>query len=224
MTCVIGLLCGDRVIFGADSAGTRPEALDQFRFKTSKSFQNGPYVFGCAGSFRLMQIVQHCFEPPEPDWDRLEKFMARDFSSALRECLKEQGWLEQLDERDSATGGELLVSVGGRLFLSTSDFGMLEPENEYCAIGCGGPYAIGALYATTDIDPPIDARERVTLALQAAQEFNAGVREPFMIEEYDVPKLKVILAPTHVRDEKEAEQTVKKVKRGPKKKTNQITA
>lgn len=221
MTCVIGLLCEDRVIFGADSAGTRLEALEQFRFKTSKSFQNGPYVFGCAGSFRLMQIVKHCFEPPEPDWDRLEKFMARDFSASLRECLKEQGWLEQLDERDSATGGELLVSVGGRLFLSTSDFGMLEPENDYCAIGCGGPCAIGALYATASLDPPLDARERVTLALQAAQEFNAGVREPFVIEEYEHPRFKVFLTPIHVREDRSVEE-VKKAKRKTKKNESAI--
>jgi ATP-dependent protease HslVU (ClpYQ) peptidase subunit len=224
VTCVIGLLCGNRVIFGADSAGTQPGTLDQARFRTSKSFTNGPYVFGGAGSYRMIQIVEHCFEPPEPDWDKLERFMAHDFADSLRESLKEHGWLEQLDERDSASGGELLVSVGGRLFLAEPDFSILEPEQNYYAIGYGAPYAIGALHATAALDPPIEARERVMIGLRAAQEFNAGVREPFVIEEYDLPKLKLILAPTHVREEKEGAEVTKKVRRGPKKKTDQITA
>lgn len=224
MTCVVGLLCDNRVIFGADSAGTREDTLDQHRYRTSKSFTNGPYVFGCAGSFRMMQIVEHCFEPPEPEWDRLERFMAREFPAALRESMKEHGWLEQLDERDMATGGELLVSVGGRMFLVQQDFSAIEPDRDYHAIGCGGPFALGSLHATAALDPPLDAKERVRLALESAQEFSAAVREPFFIEEYDVPKLKVILAPTHIRAEKEVPQEVKKVHRGPKKKPKQITA
>jgi len=197
--------------------------METTRLKTSKSFQNGPYVFGVAGSFRMMQILEHCFEPPEPDWDNLERFMARDFSTALRECLKEYGWLEQLDERDSATGGEALVSIGGRLFYVQQDLSAIEPESDYYAIGCGAPYALGSLHTTATLDPPLEAETRVRLSLAAAQEFNAAVREPFVIENYKVPELQVVLVPTRARAEKPPEQEVRKVTRRPKKKPQVVS-
>jgi hypothetical protein len=46
------------------------------------------------------------------------------------------------------------------------------------ACGCGEAYAIGAMYATPGMAP----RDRVALALRAAEENSAGVRGPFVIE------------------------------------------
>jgi hypothetical protein len=62
------------------------------------------------------------------------------------------------------------------------------------ACGCGESYAKGALFATAAIatDPvrlglltlpaqPIDPKQRVTNALQAAEAMSAGVRGPFTV-------------------------------------------
>ncbi|MEO3924086.1 hypothetical protein ABGB07_09550 [Micromonosporaceae bacterium B7E4] len=47
-------------------------------------------------------------------------------------------------------------------------------------MGCGSEIALGALFATarTSMSP----KRRVTVALEAAERFSAGVRGPFLVE------------------------------------------
>lgn len=47
------------------------------------------------------------------------------------------------------------------------------------AVGCGDQIARGALYGT-QMQPP---KERIRIALEAAERFSAGVRGPFIILE-----------------------------------------
>lgn len=57
MTCIVGLVDGDRVILGGDSAGIAGWHL-QLR-ADEKVFRNGPYAIGFTTSFRMGQILRY---------------------------------------------------------------------------------------------------------------------------------------------------------------------
>jgi ATP-dependent protease HslVU (ClpYQ) peptidase subunit len=173
MTAIVGLAHNSRVYVGGDSAG-----VDGFSLVVradTKVFHNGPYLFGFTTSFRMGQLIRHALVPPEPDGS-LDKFMSTTFIDAVRSCLKEGGWARK--ESDREEGGTFLVGILGRLFVVYDDYQVGQAAAGYAAVGCGAELALGALFATegTDMKP----RRRVTLALQAAERFSAGVRGPFI--------------------------------------------
>lgn len=63
MTCIVGLVHGDTVYMGADSAGV--SGLDLRLRKDSKVFLRGEFVMGFTTSFRMGQLLQHKFVPPQ---------------------------------------------------------------------------------------------------------------------------------------------------------------
>lgn len=174
MTVIAGLVDSGSVLIGGDSAGIGGYQLTVRR--DSKTFTNGPYVFGFTSSFRMGQIIRHAFTPPEPTGD-LEAFMCTAFVDELRKALRDGGWarIEQAQEQ----GGCFLVGVSGRLFKVDGDFQVGEALDGFDAAGCGDDLALGALYATADSG--LAAEDRLMLALRAAERFSAGVRGPFSL-------------------------------------------
>ncbi|MFI0576169.1 hypothetical protein [Streptomyces tendae] len=175
MTAIVGLVHEGTVIIGGDSAGVSGYSLtvraDQ------KVFATGPYVMGFTSSFRMGQLLRWAFEPPEPDTEQLERFMATTFVDAVRETLKAGGWLKK--DSDQEEGGVFLVGVAGRLFTVLQDFQVGEAADGYAAAGCGDDIAIGALYATAKLG--MEPAARLACALSAAERFSAGVRGPFTL-------------------------------------------
>jgi len=82
------------------------------------------------------------------------------------------------DVSSFAEDGEILVAVRGRLLHIQNNYQVIEYASNYTAIGSGRDFALGALYSTS-----FSARNRVEMALEAAQEFDEGTRGPFIIEE-----------------------------------------
>jgi hypothetical protein len=98
------------------------------------------------------------------------------FIDSLRETLKRGGYART--ESGAEAAGEFLVGYMGRIFKVCSDYQVAENVVPFDAVGCGADLALGALYATNGADPDV----RVTMALQAAEAFSAGVRGPFLFE------------------------------------------
>lgn len=103
-------------------------------------------------------------------------FMTVDFINAVRSCLKEGGFAER--EKDAERAGEFLVGYEGRLFGIHSDYQVAEMADGYAACGCGHEIALGALFAASGLS----AKDRLKIALEAAERFSAGVRGPFCFE------------------------------------------
>ncbi len=180
MTCIAGLVDEDNKIYIAgDSAAVGNLSLT-IR-KDRKVFRNGDFLIGFTTSFRMGQLLQHTFKPPEcPSWDEehtIERYMATTFVDAVRDCFKAGGFAQKNSEQES--GGMFLVGFQGRLFCIFSDYQVGEALDGYDAIGCGSDIALGVLYATPTMKP----KKRLELALQAAEHHSAGVRLPFIIEE-----------------------------------------
>lgn len=175
MTCIAAIAHGNKVYIGGDSAGVGGYSLSVRADR--KVFRNDDMVMGFTSSFRMGNLLQHSLKVPRhhPD-DDLHKFMVTDFIDAVRACLKAGGYASKSNETEA--GGVFLVGYKGRLFCVDEDYQVGENMDGFAAVGCGADIALGSLWSTKSRQP----RDRVRLALEAAERFSAGVRGPFHIE------------------------------------------
>lgn len=158
---------------GGDSAGINGWSLTVRA--DEKVFTLGPFVMGFTTSFRMGQLLRYNLQvgPPAVGCED-ERFMATTFIDAVRATLKSGGYSGMHDGQES--GGEFLVGYKGRLYHVCSDYQVGRSATGYAAVGSGDRVALGALYATTQLAPD----ERIQIALDAAEQFSAGVRGPFV--------------------------------------------
>lgn len=178
MTCVAGLIGADGAVWmGGDSAGVSD--WDLMVRKDPKVFRLGDALVGFSTSFRMGQLVQYGLVlPPYDSSTDLFGYMVSEVVGALRKILREGGFLKKTEDREE--GGIFLVALRGRLFRIDSDLQVGETTSGYDAIGCGAPYAIGALHAM-EATGPDDPCKRLTMALEIAEAHSAGVRGPYHI-------------------------------------------
>ena len=175
MSCVAAVVENGKVWMGADFAASDGE--DMVTLTNRKAFFNGPYLIGAVGSMRMTQLLQYKLEPPvykDPKVP-LIKFMATKFIEAVRRTFNVGGFMAQQDEHSST--GIFLVAFKGHIFRFEGDFQVFERVDGFEAIGCGSPYALGALSVT----PDDSAKPRLEKALMAATYFSAHVRKPYLI-------------------------------------------
>lgn len=174
MTCIVGYAKDGKTYLGGDSAGV--SGLDITARKDKKVFNNGEFVMGFTSSFRMGQILQYVFTPPEVNNDDLMAYMVKDFIPAIRKVFKDEGYSEISSNREK--GGCFLVGLRGRLFQIDSDFQVGEPIDPYAAVGCGESFALGA-FAALEEEEKMKPKDRLKIALKAATKFSGGVMEPF---------------------------------------------
>lgn len=182
MTCIVGLEHKGKVYIGGDSAGTG--GYHQVIMAEPKVFKRGRFVIGYTTSFRMGQLLQHTLKVPawRSEWaDNLPGFMVSKFIPAVRTCLRDGGFLKT--DSEVIKGGTFLVGYRGNLFVVESDMQVGRIADGYYAVGCGMELALGSMHTTsTSLDPfEQDPRHRITLALEAAEHFSAGVSGPFTV-------------------------------------------
>jgi len=183
MTCIVGITDGKNIFVGGDSAGVANLDLtvraDQKVFiRTDES--GVQWAFGFTTSFRMGQLIQYDLILPKKEKGSrgdLHQFMVKKFIPALRTCLKDGGW--QAKDKDREQGGTFVVGVLGKLFFIDGDYQVVIPKTSYTAVGSGKNVALGALYALSGSEQ--SPKQKITIALKAAESFNIGVRGPFKI-------------------------------------------
>ena len=177
MTCVIGMIEGDKVYMGADSAGVAGLALTVR--KDPKVFINGDYLIGYTSSFRMGQLLMYASLPKVKKEDQKDifKFMVQDFIPRVRSYLNAGGYSNISNNVE--TIGVFLVGVKGHLFRIEEDLQVAESHSLYESVGCGAPFALGAFHAMRRL--AMDDRLRVLRALAAAEAHSTGVRRPFTV-------------------------------------------
>ena len=154
-----------------DGGGTLTVRADE------KVFIKGKMVIGFCGSFRLRDLIQYSFEIPKHARKvPVEEYMRTAFVNALRKCFAEGGYTEKKDNVEEFSGN-IIVAYRGRVFEVECDFNVCEPRLPFHAIGSGADAAFGSLFSTKKDQP----KRRLTMALSAASERNAGVKRPFTI-------------------------------------------
>jgi ATP-dependent protease HslVU (ClpYQ) peptidase subunit len=180
MTCIVAIKKDGIVYMGADSAGIFSCSFDLMVRNDPKIYQVGEFLFGFTGSFRMGQLLGYSMpklikEEAMP----IHQFMVTTFIDTVRQVLKDGGFASKKDENES--GGTFLVGYRGHLFCVEGDYQVGEVAQDYCAVGCGAQIALGSLCTSSYHDLLIDEPEqRLRIALEAAQEFSAGVRAPFI--------------------------------------------
>ena len=179
MTCVIALIENGIGYLGGDLAATRQNF--QVTRKDPKVFMNGQFGIAVCGSIRMHDLLKYVWTAPT--WREseitIEKFMRNDFIESLKTCFKSKGFGNTKETEDSMNSSFIVV-VAGHIFIIEQDFQVGEPDLNYYADGSGFAYALGSLYSTTTDTSP---KERIMLALAAAESFAPGVRSPFTIIE-----------------------------------------
>ncbi len=176
MTCIVGIQKDGEVYLGGDSAGVHGGTYEIESRTHPKVFANEEFVMGFTSSFRMGQLLQYGFTPPEhsPRKDDM-KYLVCDFVDAIRELYKQKGYLEKHNEIE--TGGIFLLGYRGKLYKIEDDFQVGHVTDGFSACGCGSHFALGSLYTTAadDLEPAV----KLHMALQTATKFSAGVRGPF---------------------------------------------
>lgn len=135
---------------------------------------------GFNGAFCVGDLLQYelSFSPPT---ENPKRWIRTSFLPSIRDAAKAND--VDLDESD------IMVGVLGHLFIvQCSDYSVLEPPPlakrgrlRAYAIGMGGPWAMGALYALRSSD--LTQQQIATEALEASARYCSGVRAPFRFVE-----------------------------------------
>lgn len=184
MTCIVGIIDKEnkKVIMGGDSASVIPKSSFRRHITSEKIFKVNGFLFGCCGSFRAMQLLQHklSFAVPDKILDPQEYIIIY-IIPEIRALFKNYGVLEEND--GGADHGEVFfIAYEDKLFRVDVDFQVMEYRDGYDAIGSGSRFALGSLHTTEGTAYfRKEIKERVTRALEAAEHFNGGVVKPFYI-------------------------------------------
>lgn len=179
MTCIIGLSEDNKVYMGGDSASAASDSWICRPTAIEKVFHQPPFLFGCATSFRMMQLLRYQL-PSIPEQDYVgsdEEYLVREFINPVRELFKEHGYAKVKDNEEE--GGVFLVGYRGQLYRIGFDFQVNSCRDGLRTLGCGAELALGAMKALEHFPP----RERIERSLEIAAYFSGGVMPPFVIEE-----------------------------------------
>ena len=196
MTCIVGLEAnnkGERTVFlGGDTLGTNDSIQEQYALSKVFAIPTGKrtLLLGYCGTFRNGQILQHALPDIEithsPGFSD-EKFLAMEFSVAVRYVLKEHGHRhEEIGGREEVEA--MIVAYNGRIYRFNEDLAFLRPLPKknpqgtlisHASIGSGHQPAKGALVALDQYE--LDPETLVLKALKAAEVVVPSVSGPFKI-------------------------------------------
>lgn len=180
MTCIVGLVYGDELFMGADSAGV--SNYDITLRKDPKVFKRNGILFGYTSSFRMGQLLRYSFKIPEQKEGVSDfEYLCTDFIDSLMQCFEEKNYSRI--SNNEASGGVFLIGLNKKLYKVWSDFQVEEAITPYSSCGCGESYAMASLKTLDWVNlPEIDGGEmRVKVALETAEYFSTGVCGPFTI-------------------------------------------
>ena len=186
MTCIVGFCNEKTMVMGGDSAAVG--GLELTIRKDPKVFSlkqiNGPNLLvGFTSSFRMGQLLMTMEVPQdESNGEKPFEFMIKKFIPEVRAILKKGGFTTIKENEE--IGGSFLVGYRGNIFNIENDFQVGYPASPYYAVGCGAPYALGAMDILIKTNLK-DYELMVKTALAVAECRSAGVRRPFNILKID---------------------------------------
>lgn len=179
MTCVVALTDGQRIVVGADSAGSSFEGTGEIHtIAIPKIFRVNGYLLGFSGSWFVGQVVRHHvgWREPADEAADLQSFLLTQILPEINRALAQAGY----DKTIHGTW-QVLVARAGQIFMLSSRLELLRTTTPYVAIGSGRFVAYGAFHAWMQREG-LGLEETVERVLEAVCQFVPGVREPFVIE------------------------------------------
>jgi ATP-dependent protease HslVU (ClpYQ) peptidase subunit len=176
LTLIVGLVHEGKAYLACDSCASDGHLYSLTTFP--KLFVNDNLLIGYTGSFRMAQLIEYDFDPPKrpPETPPLT-YLVRYMIGELRRVLKDGGFTTV--HQNEETGAQFMLVLDNQLFTVQSDFSVLTDRQPFIAVGSGTEPALGALRATAHLNLP--PKERLLLALQAAESMVTSVRGPFFM-------------------------------------------
>lgn len=179
MTCICGLVAGNRVWLGGDRASTNQQ-LNRTILKEPKIFVKDGVGFGVCGLPKVMDALKHGIELPKQAGGDDKTFLVAELVPTIRDgFVKFDAAGKNTNPFGGSSGvvfeGEILIAYRGRLHRLQGNFQLVEGEERFAAIGVGSQLALGSLDATRKV---WSAKKRVLMALEASTK-NAGCAPPF---------------------------------------------
>lgn len=151
MTTIIGLQYDDRCAIVVDSRVTDDSGYIYTHPDSRKISERNGYLIAGSGEVMPCDVAQHIWDPPVPtrtDKKDLFHFMVSKVMPSLRKCFTANSI--DLDATKTEQRFNFLIAICGELFDIDDELSVSRNENGIYAIGSGGAYAIGALYAGAD--------------------------------------------------------------------------
>jgi ATP-dependent protease HslVU (ClpYQ) peptidase subunit len=171
MSCIVGIVEKDHVVIGGDSAASIGTSITTI--KDPKVFKVGSWLFGCAGSFRFMQLMKYSFKPPKLATKEIHRYLCTEFVTEIMNLCETGG----INKIENGKFGSMLIGYNNRLFELDSDMQIMENINGISSIGSGSDIALGSLYTSIGVN----AHQRCLKALEASDFYCTGVSKPFTI-------------------------------------------
>lgn len=173
MTSIVGISRDGHVYMGGDSCGS--DSYSWMHVSNPKVFQVDKFLFGCCGSFRMIDLLRFSLKVEPQTVDQSDDgYIRTTFITAVRKLFKENGFMRD-ESRDR--GGNFLLGYRGNLYEIQDDFSVLNTPPWGHAVGSGEQPARGSLFTTRD---DWDCFKRITKALESAEATTPSVRGPFV--------------------------------------------
>ena len=180
MTVTLAYRTPEKAYLIGDSCAS--DSLSHSAVKNHKVFHpvgRRDIVFGCAGTFRLPNLLQYIpgIFPPEDELstDDIDlAYLINEFTPVVRALI---------DDFDDDDVWEVLIAVGNRIYRMQMDLSILEPADDCDAIGCGGSVALGAFKVLNELEPDMSIEDRMNHALRVACDTVIGCQGPFLLVE-----------------------------------------
>lgn len=181
MTTIVGLVENGIGYIGCD---TQLTAGYQRLRVADKVHQHKRLHIGVSGMLRLSDLTRSnlaIFDTYQDDRDSVVSVIV----PALRQVLRDNGYLAKHDEVESAEVGDWLLVSSGAVFEIGVDFSVAQAIDDTGAIGSGANYALGALAV---LDKKLKPATRIRRALEAAARYDIYTSAPFMIYTVNAPE------------------------------------
>ncbi len=185
MTAIVGYIDnGGDVHLAGDTRAMSTSDYSAHSLADGKVFRTGSYLMGYTTSFRMGQVLEHSFVPPNPmpgaPCDM--RFMVNVFVTKLRAAFKANGFATK--DKEVEEGGTFLVGYVGEsykargiLYRIQEDYAVLQNSYNFDACGCGSQIIMGSMFSSDK--PYYSTVDRLLTALEAAAAFSGGVGGPF---------------------------------------------
>lgn len=176
MTCIVAEVVKGVVHMAGDKLGSN--GYSKMLVSKSKVFIKGEFIIGYTSSFRMGQLLEYTWTPPEKLTSQAEElYIYKTVVDSVKETLKADGYATD------KSGGTFLFGYKGSIYEMQDDFAIFKAE-KYTAVGCGEQEAKAVLYTLDKVKSTMSIEKRLALAIEASSVLKCGVSS-----EYDYLKL-----------------------------------
>lgn len=175
MTCIVAMVENGVVHMAGDKCGSN--GYTKRIVGKPKIFINKNFIIGYTTSFRMGQLLEFTWCPPEQLNSQSDNvYIYKTVVDSMKQLLKKDGFATDTN------GGSFLFGYKGKLYEMQDDFSIF--EQQIASVGCGYVEAQSVIYVLNKINYDGSIQDKLQLAIEASSMIKPGVSS-----EYDYLKL-----------------------------------